>query len=176
MRHLFRALDFHLSEILRVDLAAGVIGCGAAIWLAINHPERVPQVLTIGQSLVGVILGAVVAGVSIQVAFLDASFLRKLRAINRSPVRYIAPFLFTVVLGVVAMLVLLTLSAMNAEGPAYVTISAIAGLLTVWAVASLIPGLDTLVQFVGLKLDALEVPEVVDITSRSEDRRRSGTS
>src|SRR5688572_22999140 len=105
MRHLFRALDFHLSELLRIDLGLGVLGGGGAIWLALNHPQRVATSLSLSQSLVGVILGAVVAGVSIQAAFFDPSFIRKIRAIGRDPVHYMAPFLFTVVLGVAAMLV-----------------------------------------------------------------------
>lgn len=174
MRNLLPALDFKLSELLRIDLALGIAGAAGGLVLALRAPERVSGILPMSQGLVGVVLGAVVAGVSIQVAFFDASFLRKLRAIHRDPIQYLAPFLFTVVLGVVAMLWLLVVAALTPTGPVFVTMVTIGSLMTVWTIASLLPGLDTLVQFVGLKMDALDVPDTPDISDAAS--RRQGHS
>jgi hypothetical protein len=115
--------------------------------------------------VVGVVVGAVIAGISFQAAFMDQAFLRKLRAIDRDPVHYLAPFLFTALLGVVSMLLLIVLSALSPTAPrlAYALTAPPAGMLTAWTIASLIPGLSTLVQFVGLKMDALDVPDDIDV-------------
>jgi hypothetical protein len=123
--------------------------------------------------LAGVVVGAVIASVFILVAFFDQSFLRKLRAIGRQPTRYMAPFPFTVVLGVVAMLGLATLAALRAtDAP---VLLALVGAPTLffagWTLASPLPLLDTLVQFIRLKTDALDVPDDIDIKPR-----RTGTT
>ncbi len=75
--------------------------------------------------------------------------------------RYLAPFIFTAVLGVLASLALLALGLTATTAlPAWRgTIGATAGLLTVWTLASLLPALDTLVQFISLKSEAAALPE-----------------
>ncbi|OIQ85134.1 hypothetical protein GALL_330280 [mine drainage metagenome] len=166
------ALDLQVSELLRVDFAFGVVGACAGVVLAIVAPARLIASVGILTGLVGVIIGAVIASVSIQVALFDQTFLRKLRAIGREPTRYMAPFLFTVVLGVVAMIGLIVLGSMTVTTPTAVLalVGGATGLFSVWTIVSPLPLLDSLVQFIQLKMDALDVPDDVDIKPR-----RSGT-
>ncbi|MEW2429103.1 hypothetical protein AB0877_13915 [Micromonospora sp. NPDC047644] len=168
-RHLWEALDFKLSEVLRVDLGVGVAFGIAALALSFSHPDAVLRAAPGAIGVVGVIVGAVIAGISFQAAFMDQAFLKKLRAIESEPVYYLAPFLFTAVLGVTSMLALIVMSAVSPKAPEALIalVSTPTALLTTWTIASLIPGLATLVQFVGLKMDALDVPDEM-----SEDQRR----
>lgn len=165
LRHLWSAIDMRLSEVLQADFWAGVVGLAAGITLALVAPASLLGATAAATSIIGVIVGAVIAGVSILAAFFDQAFLRKLRAINRDPVRYLAPFLFTTVLGVLSMLGLIALGAMTATTtPAVLaTVGGVTLGLTVWAVASLLPLMATLVQFIRLKVDALDVADDIDI-------------
>ena len=43
------------------------------------------------------------------------------------------------------------------------TLGTLVGLFSFWAVASLLPGMAPLVQFVGLRQDAFDVPDDIDI-------------
>lgn len=167
-RHLWRAIDLKLSEILQLDFLIGLFGGAGAVTAALLAPAALLNTLGVASQVMGVVVGAVIAGVSIQAAFFDQSFLRKLRAIGRDPVRYLAPFLFTAVLGVVAMLGMLVLSTLTATTrvPVLAVIGGLTGFLTVWALASVLPCLATLVQFIGLKMDALDVPDDIDIQIR----------
>lgn len=162
---LWDALDFKLSEILRYDLFIGVVGAGAGITLAVVNPDALMRTVPVTASLVGVVIGAVLAGVAVQAAFMDQVFLRKIRAINRDPVRYLAPFLFTGAAGVVAMLLMVVMAAMSKD--TNVAVLAITGGLTggacTWSLASVLPCLSTMVQFLGLKMDALDVPDDIDV-------------
>ncbi|MER7586912.1 hypothetical protein ABTW72_05170 [Micromonospora sp. NPDC127501] len=162
-RHLWTALDFKLSELLRVDLAIGVLFGVAALALSFTYPDAVLRAAPGAIGVVGVIVGAVVAGISFQAAFMDQAFLRKIRAIGMDPVYFLAPFLFTAVLGVVAMLGLIVLAALSPKAPevAIAVVSTPTALITTWSIASLVPGMATLVQFVGLKMDALDVPDEI---------------
>jgi hypothetical protein len=154
------ALDFRLSEVLRYDLYVGLLGGVGAAVLAVARPEVITSLVGIAAALVGVVIGAVVAGVAMLAAFMDQSFLRKLRAINRDPVRYMAPFLFTAVLGVGASLCLLVLRSLPSRPEWLLSTAAfITGTLVVWTLVSVIPNLGMLVQFVGLKVDATSIPD-----------------
>lgn len=161
LAHLWQALRFDRGEILQLDFYLGAAGGVAGAFLAIFSPDALLRGVATDAVLLGVIIGAVVAGVAILAAFMDQSFLRKLAAIQRDPVRYLAPFLFTAVLGVFASLSLITLSVMSDQSPR--VLLAIFGFVTsylsVWAIASLLPCLSMIVQFMGLKTDALEVPD-----------------
>ncbi|MEV4756018.1 hypothetical protein AB0J86_13020 [Micromonospora sp. NPDC049559] len=170
-RHLWAALDFKLSELLRVDLGVGVVFGATALTLSFIYPDAVLRAAPGAIGVVGVIVGAVIAGISFQAAFMDQAFLRKLRAIGSEPVYYLAPFLFTAVLGVLSMLSLIVMSAVSAKAPEALIalISTPTALVTAWTIASLVPGLATLVQFVGLKMDALDIPD--DIVTPETDRR-----
>lgn len=166
MRHLWDALrQMSLGEVLQIDFWIGLAGGVAGLVLALKYPGQLVGAVSVVAGVVGVVIGAVIAGVAIQSAFLDQSFLRKIRRINKNPVDYLTPFIFTTVIGVFALLSLLALSVVTATAnvAALSTLGTLAGLFSCWAVASLLPGMATLIQFVGLRQDALDVPDDVDI-------------
>jgi hypothetical protein len=166
MRHLWDALrQLSLGEVLQIDFWIGLAGGIGGLVLGLRYPTQLIEAVSVIAGVVGVVIGAVIAGVAIQSAFLDQSFLRKLRAIGKDPVDYLTPFLFTTVIGVFALLALLILSVVTptANTAALATLGAIGGLFTCWAVASLLPGMATLIQFVGLRQDAIDVPDDIDI-------------
>ena len=176
MRHLWDALrQLSLGEVLQVDFWIGIAGGIGGLVLGLKYPAQLLGAVSVAAGVVGVVIGAVIAGVAIQSAFLDQSFLRKLRAIKKDPVDYLTPFLFTTVIGVFALLSLLVLSVTTptANTAALATLGAIAGLFSSWAVASLLPGMATLIQFVGLRQDAIDVPDDIDI---GPERRIQGGS
>ena len=171
---LWSVMDFRLSEVLRYDFYWAVAGGAGSLATAILTPAAVIRATPVAAGLVGVVVGAVVAGIAVQTAFMDQSFLRKIRAIGRDPTRYIAPFLFTATVGVFSMMSLLAMGTMSAKSPQIVltTLSFIAGFLTVWTMSSLLQGLSTLVQFIHLKTDALDVPDKVAVPQRDGHQQR----
>src|SRR5215216_4374199 len=89
------ALDFRLfSEVLKYDLYIALAGLVGGVLAEVKSITVLPLLIAVAAGLVGVIIGAVIAGVAVLAAFMDQSFLRKLKAINREPVRYLAPFIF----------------------------------------------------------------------------------
>jgi hypothetical protein len=161
--NLRQALNFKLvDEVLRYDFLVGILGGGGGVWLAVGSPATLSHVLPVAATIVGIVIGAVLAGTAILAAFLDQAFLRKLRAINREPVRYLAPFLFTATLGVFAALLLLVMVALPKSTPAWLlaTGGGFTGLFVFWTLASVLANLNVLVEFVGLQYDASEVPEI----------------
>ncbi|WP_139794576.1 hypothetical protein [Prescottella equi] len=163
-----------LGDVLQLDFWIGVAGFIGGLVLGLKYPDRLAASVSVVAGVVGVVIGAVIAGAAIQAAFLDQSFLRKLRAINRDPVTYLTPFLFTTVIGVFALLGLVILSTVPPTAPSWFlgTLGAWVGLFSFWSVASLLPGIATLVQFVGLRQDALEVPDDIDISPKDPKIRR----
>lgn len=161
MSHLRKALDFRASELLGIDLLAGLGGAVGGALLGIYRPQLVASGLPTLSGLVGVIIGAVLAGAAIQSAFMDEKFLTKVHRIGRDPVTYLAPFLFTAVLGVCAAIALAGLAFTSVSAPDWWrgVITGAAGLFSLYTLVSLIPGLDTLVQFIGLKSLAAQVPD-----------------
>lgn len=160
--------QFSWRDLVGLDLVVGLVAGGLWVWLALDHPKRLLGLTGPAAGVVGVVLGGVLAGAAIQTAFLDTSFLRKLEAIGRNPVRYLLPFLFTAVLGVVAMFALLVLAALRPNDcPLLLAISGgLAGWFASWTIASLIPALGTLVQFIGLRQDAAMVPDAEEPNER----------
>lgn len=172
MAHLRKALDFKASEFLKIDLLAGLLGAAGGALLGSLRPQLLPTGLPVLAGLVGVIIGAVLAGAAIQSAFMDEKFLAKVHRIGRNPVTYLAPFLFTAVLGVCAALAVTVLAFTSVTAPTWWvgTISGTAGFFSLYTVVSLIPGLDTLVQFIGLKSLAAQVPDEAGQSSRLPNR------
>ena len=160
---LWQVLDrFRLSEFFGWDLLTGLAAAGGAIWAAwTGRGDRLVAVAPIAVGLAGVTVTAVVASLALMSAFMSPKFLRNLAAINRAPTRYIAPFLATVILGIIAALAGLVLSASTPTAPVgwLGSIGALAALFTVWAMASLVRGLSTLVQFVQLQEKSAAVPD-----------------
>src|SRR6266699_6689964 len=153
LKHLWRALDFRLSEIRRVDFLLGLIAGGGAAALAVVTPDAALRCVAVASGLTGAIIAAIIAGLAVQAAFMDQAFLRRIQAIGREPVYYLAPLLFTAVIAVFAMLGLIVLSALSPKSGAVLLgiVTGITGFFTVWTVTSLLYCLATLVQFMGLK-------------------------
>ena len=138
-----------------------MLGGGGGVWVALEAPERIDALIPVIVGVVGVVIGAVLAGVAVVAAFMDQAFLRKLRAIKKEPVRYVRPFLFTAWLGTVCAISASVLTAIPRDTDAWVRapISGFTGLTAFWTLGSVIPDLDMLVQFIGLKFDASEIPD-----------------
>ena len=70
------------------------------------------------------------------------------------------PFLFTASLGVVALILLLVLISLPASTPTWLVavLGGLAGTATIWTLTSVLPCLDMLVQFVGLRFIAADAP------------------
>jgi hypothetical protein len=119
----------------------------------VHRPALVATGLPVVAGLVGVVIGAVLAGVAVQAAFMDGAFLRKVARIGRTPVYYLAPFLFTATLGVLASLsvTVLAFTSLTAEAWFRGAAAGTVGFTAVYTLASLLHGLDTLVQFIDLK-------------------------
>lgn len=160
-RNLLEMLEIRLDEVLRYDLLVAVLAAGAGVWLALEHPELAVDAAPTAAGLVGVVIGAVVAGVAILAAFMDQVFLRKLAAIGRQPTRYLAPFVFTASLGVCAALSSLALAATSPAAPSWflAPLTALAAWFSVWTLVSLLPLFKLLMDFVGLKTDAAAIPD-----------------
>jgi hypothetical protein len=161
MKHLRQAIDFKASELLSFDLLLAVGGAVGGTILGLRLPRLLGNGLPVAAGLVGVVIGAVLAGVAVQAAFMDQAFLRKVAKIGREPVFYLAPFLFTATLGVLAALGVLVLSFTTVTAASWWrgTAAGVTGFLTVYTLTSLLNGLDNLVQFVGLKALAAEVAD-----------------
>jgi uncharacterized membrane protein len=162
--HLWNALDFRLSEVLRADFFLGLAGGGGAAALAVVDPDALLRSVAVAGGLIGVIVGAVIAGIAVQTAFMDQAFLRKVRAIDSDPITYISPFLFTAVIAVFATVGVIGLSTLSAKSPVVLLaiVGGFTGFFSIWAIASLLYCLTTLVQFMGLKMDALNVSDDPD--------------
>ena len=151
----------------------GDFWCGALVglvftWAGWTHPTAALRAVSAGASVVGVVLGSVIAGIAIQTAFLDQEFLRKISAIGQRPMRYFAPFLYTALLGIGAITGLVILEVVSPSWPR-VVIAAASGVtwfLAAWCVASLVPALAMVPQFAELKRIASERQDPAD---RRED-------
>jgi hypothetical protein len=162
LRDLLDALAFKPREVLlRVDFFLGVAGAGGAAALAIITPDALLRGVAIAAGLVGAIIGATIAAVAVATAFMDQSFLRKLKAINKDPIRYVAPLLATAGISVFAMLSLVVLSTLSSKSNEALLgiVGGLAGFFTIWAIASLFYCVYTLVMFIGLMADAADVPD-----------------
>lgn len=177
MRHLWDPLrQLSLGELLQIDFWIGLAGGAGGLVLGLKYPTQLVGAVSVTAGVVGVIIGTVIAGAALQTAFLDDAFLRKLRAIDRNPVDYLVPFLFTAAIGVFALLSLIILSVVTptANTAALATLGAVAGFFSCWAVASLLPGMATLVQFVGLRQDSIDAPDDIDINPQRRNREGNG--
>jgi hypothetical protein len=169
------ALDsFRPSQIfLRYDFFIGLAGGVGGLVLALLAPGRISAVVLLIGAVVGVVIGAVIAGVAVLTAFFNESFLRKLRASGHEPVRFMRPFLFTASIGVVGALLLFVLAAIPPKPRGvYGPVAFFGGLCSIWSLASVLPGLDMLVQFVGLQFEAAEFedPRKVEASAHSSVR------
>lgn len=159
----------HLTEVIvpmfrtslrQWDFLASVAGACLFAYRAHEQPDTLSATLAVVSQAAGVSLSVVIAAAAILGAFMDQSFLKKVRAIGRDPITYLEPFVFTACLAV-AVLVMALLLGQAAPRCSYG--AAVAALLVggtgLWSVFSLVPCLAMLVQFIGLKFAASAVPD-----------------
>lgn len=151
-----------LRPYAQFDFWVGIAAAATFGWAGWTHPVAALRPTSAALGLTGVVVGAVLAGVAIQTAFMDQTFLRTLHAIGRKPIRYLAPFLYTALLGIAALTGLVGLSVAHESWPSIL----LSGMLTVtwffvgWAVASILPCLAMVAQFADLKMIAAQMPSV----------------
>lgn len=157
--------SLRLKDILRTDLAVGVLGGIGAYWLAVHASKSLHNALPAAVALVGVVVGAIVAGTAVVAAFLNPVFLRKMRAIGEDPVAFLAPFIVSGVVGTTAALFAITLSALPPHTPSWLLnlIATITGFTVFYAIASMGPNLTTLIRLIRVQSDAAEVPDDIPV-------------
>lgn len=155
-RPLAEAIDFRLSETLRYDLAIAALGLvgGAVRWG--SDGVDMPALIGVAAGLVGVVIGAGIAVAAIQAAFLDRGFLLKIRYLGYKPTHFLAPALYTGVLGVAAALSTLVAAAWPTDWPTWTqaAVGGTVGFLATYTLASLIPVLRMVVEFTELRATA----------------------
>ena len=174
---LLRKLDLGSSEILRLDLLLAVAGGLGSAWVQATYPPVITGAVSTAAGAVGVIIGAVLASVAVISAFMDKAFLERIRAIGRSPIRYVAPFVFTTMLGIVALVLLLVRMSLppTLSRHLYEVVTGCAALFAVWTLTSMFPLLAMLIDFVDLKAAAAEVTDEAvaqALESKKRGRRR----
>jgi hypothetical protein len=171
------AFDLSLSELIGIDLLLGVVGGTLGGIAAAKWPHTAISTAPWAAAVVTAIIGTVIAGLTVHIALMDQPFLRKLRAINVDPVRLLVPLMWTAALGVVSLLPLVVLANLSeTAGRGWLCPFGIAaGFLAFWCVASVLNDLDTLVQTIGLKMDALDVPDDIDTQTQRFKDGRTGT-
>jgi len=144
---------------------------------------RINEVVAVAATVSGAIVGAVIAGMAIQTAAFDRTFLLLLKeislrdsTINTGPARYLSPFLTTAGIGVAALVCLLAWAALPEDSHVVMraVFGSLSGGLTLWSMASLIPALGTLIQFVALLNAAAGDPPRDRVAPRdgiNDDRR-----
>lgn len=157
LRPLLTALAFDPKAFWFGEYVAVIVGAGGGAWLAVAKAAAAPAAIAVAAGLVGVVIGAVVAGMAIQTASFSTTFVRNLDATKlpkeqKDLVRYLSPFLFTAATGICAGLSLMVWVAVppTAPSPWRGLCGAASGLLSFETFASLIPALSTLIQFVQL--------------------------
>jgi len=150
-----------IGDVVRLDFLLGLIGGGFGIYFGIEHPERLFNALPVAASLVGVIIGVVLAAATLIAAFFNPQFLRKMRAIEEDPVVYLAPVLLSGALASVAALGTLALacSTKGDGAPWLASVGGLTGFAAAWAIASTLPNLTSVIRFIRLQQTAAEVPD-----------------
>lgn len=137
-------------------MGAGTAG-GALV--AVAEPAAVNGIVAAASALVGVVIGGVIAGMAILTAGLDTAFLRKLNQLPAEAEGYLAPFLATTAISIVAVVSLLVWGAVaTVNNVVSGVVGGVSGGLVLWSLSSLIPALGTMVFFVGLRQDSTGGP------------------
>ncbi|MDX3118582.1 hypothetical protein [Streptomyces scabiei] len=167
VKDVFRAIKFEPKEFWLLEWVLTIIGIGGGAWVGWSEPHLTERIVVASSALVGVIVGAVVAGMAIQSAGFDQEFLRKLSRLKRATseqkdaVYYLTPFLYTAMAGVFSMISILTWSAIPDSAPSW--LRGCAGMLTggllMNTFVSLIPGLNMLVVFLRIVQASASVPD-----------------
>ncbi|MCE0488137.1 hypothetical protein [Ornithinimicrobium sediminis] len=159
-----------MDSFRQFDFVLALLGTVLAAVRVYFSPSSLEVLQELSGALLGIVLGAVLAGAAIQAAFMDPELLRNLYRIGRDPIRYLRPFLFTATLAVLGLLASFVVALLPppavflSDAEARLTVAAAAMVVTfpaLWCVLSLLPCMGMLVQFVGLKSDSalVELPD-----------------
>ncbi|MEU2338550.1 hypothetical protein ABZ608_34115 [Streptomyces sp. NPDC013172] len=151
-------ITFRPSKFWVGEYVLTIVGAGGGAWVGVDGRPR-ELVILATSALVGVIIGAVIAGMAIQTAGFDRTFLRNLKAANKNPIKYLRPFLFTASAGVSSAIAILVWSAIppTASETANGIIGGLSGSLAMLTLASVFPALNTLVAFIPLLSASAEI-------------------
>lgn len=154
-RRFWQSATFSPSDMWWGEWVAIVLGAGGGVILAIREPGAVGDIVTAASALAGVVIGGVLAGMAILTSGLDSAFLKKLTGIDIKAEQYLAPFLATSMISILAVVFLFVWAAVdNAHNALAGVVGGVSGALVLWAIASLVPALGTLVHFIGLRQDS----------------------
>jgi hypothetical protein len=152
-------LDF-FGEVLRWDAGVGLLGAVGGGLLMTSDRADIAVLVSVASGFVGVVIGAAIAGAAVLAAFMDQPFLRKLGALGYTAGFFLAPLVFTAILGVVAALcLLLVLGLGNAPHTVRLVPGILAGFFTVYSITSLLPAIANFTQFAETKSEAAKIPD-----------------
>ena len=167
---------FELGEVFGWDLYVAVLFAAGALWVAtgLNQPDKLIAAAPALLAVLGVIVGSVIAALTILAAFMQPSLLRNLDAIGKGPERYLAPFVFTALIGIVGLLAGLVFSVLGVDDPNWLTATAatVSVFFCVWSLASLVRCLSMVLQFAELLKQSALIEGQQDVP-RIDQRRTS---
>lgn len=158
---LFDAIRLPPRELFTWDFFFGITTGIAGAYLSFIREEPNQGLNNALIGIVGVVLGAIIGAVAIVSAFMDSEFIRKIHAIDREPVFFLRPFIFTAALSTMSLILLVSTLFLPENAPRLITVpltflsTATAG----WTLGAIFPLLGTLVAFLDLKSEAAKVPD-----------------
>lgn len=158
---LAESLDLNLfGEVMRWDAGVGLIGAIGGGLLAASDRNDLMAVIAVVLTVVSLVVAAVISGATVLAAFMDQPFLRKLAAIGKRPGYFLAPLVFTALIGIAAAFSLLVWMAIL-DGPTVGVVLAggFSGFFACWALASLIPDLVIIAELAEIKATAAGIPD-----------------
>lgn len=154
-----------------LELAAFILGALGGGWVAYDRYPHLGSPIPISASLVGLTVGALIAGLAIMARSNDENFLKNLRDANAQPAsQFFSPFITTATVGILAILAILVYTILPVDFPAgwRAVFGAAAGALTLLTLAGLTGALGTLIQYVDLY-------EFFATQDKEDDEGNSGT-
>jgi hypothetical protein len=132
---------------------SAVLGAAGGAW--IGHDDDLPMepVLGVAASMIGVIIGAVLASLAMITRACDTSFLRKASKAGILPITdYLWQFFTVIAMGILSIVSLLLVAAVSEEAPTELRVAAgaLAGFFVLWTLTSLLPALGALIVFTRL--------------------------
>ncbi|MET8681845.1 hypothetical protein ABZW18_30755 [Streptomyces sp. NPDC004647] len=143
-----------------------LIGAGGGAWVAHDRPSQLESAARVAASMIGIIIGAIIAALAIITRACDTAFLEKAKAADRwkpeDPIlpisRHLKPFFTVIALGLLSGVSLMALSVISSCTSTNVRMafSAAAGFLSFWTLAGLLPAMGTLIHFTYLIEESVE--------------------
>ena len=148
-----RLVKLHPSSWSWLEFAAFAVGVFGGAWVAYHRYPHIGSPIPVSASLVGLTIGALIAGLAIMARSHDKNFLKALRKAGATPAsQFFAPFITTATIGIMAILAIIAYSILpsDLEPALRATFGGAAGGLTLLTLAGLTGALGTLVQYIDL--------------------------